>query len=74
MSEQQVQAAWVYVGEGVFVPGIPARDLTEEEMAAFEEQEPGLRACGLYVPAPAPQPRRRGTPSAEAEVSDASER
>ncbi len=45
-----------YVGNGAFIPGIPARDLTEEEAAhfaqdyAFGEIEgiEGLIASGLY--------------------------
>jgi hypothetical protein len=35
-----------YVGNGRFLPGIPARDLTDEEAAQFNEKD--LLKSGLY--------------------------
>jgi hypothetical protein len=37
---------WKYVGDGSFVPGIPARDLTDEESKEYDEQI--ILACNLY--------------------------
>ncbi len=43
---------WVYVGQGAFLDGVPARDLTEADFARLDE---GARAAvensGLYRPA-----------------------
>lgn len=41
-------AHWRYKGGG-FIPGVPARDLTESEMRHFEQEAtPGIRKSGLY--------------------------
>jgi hypothetical protein len=37
---------WRYVGDGAFVPGIPARDLSDEEAQGLGRRT--IRACGLY--------------------------
>lgn len=38
-----------YVGDGSWLPGVPARDLTSEEIAALEaEIIEAIEACGLY--------------------------
>lgn len=36
-----------YIGDG-FLPGVPARDLSEDEVAAYGGAE-ALLACGLYA-------------------------
>jgi len=36
-----------YVGDGTFLPGIPARDLTEAEVVEYGRKR--LLASGLYV-------------------------
>lgn len=41
-----------YVGEGGFLGGVPARDLTEEDWAALDaEQREAVEASDLYEPA-----------------------
>lgn len=41
-------AHWRYKGGG-FIPGVPARDLTESEMRHFEQEATGgIRKSGLY--------------------------
>lgn len=35
-----------YIGNGAFLPGIPARDLTADEVKLYGEKE--LLASGLY--------------------------
>lgn len=45
---------WKFVGEGSYLVGVPARDLTDEEYAEyaarFEEREGvKLEATGMYV-------------------------
>lgn len=40
--------AWRYTGDGRWIPGVPARDLTDEEMDAAEESYPGTKASGIY--------------------------
>lgn len=59
--------AWKYVGDGAWLPGIPARDMTNEEMREAKRIEPGVDKCGLYerVPdlpleAPAPKGKAKG--------------
>lgn len=47
----------LYTGNGSFIPDIPARDLTDDEAAAFGAEF--LTNTGLYVsdaPAPDPEP------------------
>ena len=36
---------WVYIGDGAFIPGVPARDLTDEEMPGYGED---VERSGLY--------------------------
>ena len=36
-----------YIGDGSFLPGVPARDLSEKEVKEFDEQV--LLNSGLYV-------------------------
>jgi hypothetical protein len=36
-----------YVGTGAWLPGVPARDLTDEEVQMYGGKE-ALLACGLY--------------------------
>ena len=59
-----------YVGQGTYIHGVPARDLTDEEAAQFEaairEQE-ALTGTVMYEPVPA-QPvaaSKRGAKAAE---------
>lgn len=44
-----------YVGNGNWLPGVPARDLTDEEAACCGGAG-ALLATGLYVEEPAEQP------------------
>jgi hypothetical protein len=39
--------AWKYVGDGRFIPGIPARDLSEKEVKDLNAQE-AVEASDLY--------------------------
>ena len=39
----------IYVGDGSGLPGLPARDVTEEEIKASKYQLAQLLATGLYV-------------------------
>ena len=39
--------AWKYVGDGAFIPGVPARDLSEKEIKELDIQE-AVEACDLY--------------------------
>lgn len=47
-----------YVGPGAFLPDVPARDLTADEVAALDvggvATVAALLASGLYAPVPAP--------------------
>ena len=45
---------WKYTGKG-FVPGVPARDLTDEEMKTYRVEE-----SGLYERVPEPRKPARG--------------
>jgi hypothetical protein len=38
-----------YVGKGDFIPGVPARDLEDEDLDEFLITRAGLIASGLYV-------------------------
>ena len=58
-----------YVGQGTYIHGVPARDLTDEEAAQFEaairEQE-ALTGTVLYEPAAQPTAvSKRGAKAAE---------
>lgn len=49
----QEPVKWRYVGGGAFIPSIPARDLTVEEMAEFApaiEAESAAMGVTLYEP------------------------
>lgn len=52
MANEQIALTYTGGGYGGFLPGIPARDLTAEEVAALGG-EAALLASGLYV---RPQP------------------
>ena len=55
---------WRYVGGGAYVPGVPARDLTPEEMAEFAQIVAGqvaLTGQPLYEPVYEPQPEAEGS-------------
>lgn len=50
---------WRYIGKGAFIPGVPARDLTPEEMAESQKIITGQAAITgqpLYEPVYEPQP------------------
>lgn len=52
-----------YVGDGSWLPGVPARDLTDEEVKEFGEEQ--LLATGLYGKvnqAPAPKTKAQESP------------
>lgn len=42
----------IYIGNGGFLPGIPARDLTAEDVATLGSSTDTLIASGLYALAP----------------------
>lgn len=60
--------AWRYVQEGQFFPGVPARDLSDEEMDAAEQAQPGVKASGVYQQERVARP---GRPAAEPEPAPA---
>jgi len=39
--------AWKYVGDGAFIPGVPAKDLSEKEVKELNIQE-DVEASDLY--------------------------
>lgn len=39
--------AYKYIGNGAFIPGVPARDLTDEEVRKHGEKT--IKDSGLYV-------------------------
>ena len=46
---------WKYIKDGYFFAGVPARDLTDEEMEKYEAKTPGLKKSGVWKhEAPAP--------------------
>lgn len=46
-----------YIGDGSWLPGVPARDLTEDEIKQFGASTEALIKSGLYVKdQPHPQP------------------
>jgi hypothetical protein len=45
---------WKYTGSGEYFPGVPARDLTDEEYAAAKDLIEGLDTSPLYKRAPDP--------------------
>ena len=47
MKKQSVSAGLKYVGDGTFLPGVPARNLTEAEIAQYGRKR--LLASGLYA-------------------------
>lgn len=54
---------WRYIGNGAFVPGVPARDLTPEEMAEYQEVIAGQVAITgqpLYESVTEPQVEAEG--------------
>lgn len=41
--------AYKYVGDGTYLPGVPARDLSKDEFDALsDEQKETLKQSGLY--------------------------
>jgi hypothetical protein len=46
MEETRSHGGLIYIGEGTTLEGVPARDLTAEEVAQFGREV--LIACGLY--------------------------
>lgn len=49
-----------YIGEGAFVAGVPARDLTQEEWEAIPIERCKLAlAAGTHVVAPDREPQKR---------------
>lgn len=53
----------IYVGKGAFLPNIPARDLSDEEVEHYGGEK-ALVASGLYEPVSAPVPSKKLIPSA----------
>ena len=47
--------AWKYVGDGAFIPGVPARDLSEKEIKELDIQE-AVEASDLYKKESAKKP------------------
>lgn len=54
---------WKYIGDGAHIPGVPAHDLTEEEMSDLAKEHPGLRKSPLY------RQDRKEAPKAAQEVN-----
>ena len=50
---------WKYVGEGAYLPGIPARDITDEE-AQQRGIEEMLKASNIYRRVPERREAREG--------------
>ena len=69
-----------YLGQGAFIPGVPARDLTEQEWEDLCKTTPGLAESGLYQPGgpdpggvdpePPPEPEPKPDPEPEAPTED----
>ncbi len=52
---------WIWIGkDGEFIPGVPAGDLTDEEMDEFEEAQPGLKKCGKWRHSQPAEPAAKG--------------
>jgi hypothetical protein len=47
--------AWKYVGNGDFIPGVPARDLSDKEVKELDIQE-AVEASALYKKTTAKKP------------------
>lgn len=55
-----------YTGDGAYFPGVPARDLTDEEFAALPEaQQQALLNSGLYTQEAAPARAKKAATPAE---------
>lgn len=52
--------ALTYIGGGDWVPGVPARDLSDAEIAALGLDEAELAASKLYESAKKPKPAAAG--------------
>ena len=53
--------SYKYIGKGAFLPNIPARDLSEEDIDKLKLNVGLIRSCGLYQEvkkAPAKKPAR----------------
>lgn len=60
-----------YTGNGNYFPGIPARDLTDEEFSALPEPvQQSLLDSGVYVPEAATTTRRKATTVAAEPVAE----
>jgi hypothetical protein len=47
-----------YIGDGAYLPGIPARDLTDEDLAELtEEQRAAVAASAIYEDAGGKKPK-----------------
>lgn len=69
MTTKAGDVVWRYTGDGRFLPGVPARDLTADEIALWPEAE----QSGLYEREGAAEPPRRDRPGTESpaqEVTD----
>lgn len=51
---------YMYIGKGSFVPGIPARDLTDQEAEAIGVKK--VMATGLYLKPKPAQHKAKGAP------------
>lgn len=58
-----------YIGEGAYLQGVPARDLTDAEASEFGGEE-ALAASGLYIGAAGPDEGAIAVPMAPAVSTD----
>jgi hypothetical protein len=50
---------WKYIGDGVFFPGVPARDLTDDEAEEYRAGDLDIYEYEEATPAAAPARTRR---------------
>ena len=62
--------AYRYTGAGEFLPGIPARDLTEDDVAALSDEQRALVSDSpLYAKGPGPEAKKtKAAAAAEGDV------
>lgn len=48
-----------YVGDGRFIIGVPARDLTEQDVATLAVTRKELLVSGVYSETPAKEPKEK---------------
>lgn len=71
MEDEKDEKLWVYKGDGAFIDGIPARNLTEQDWARLDEDARAAVAhSGLYRRAARPAkeeqpPAKHETPAVE---------